>query len=176
MTMTVKAIGQNQDSCIYTIVKSTAVGTAGGYAMKYLWPIVKQEETISKRDWVNFSRKQANAEKVKMFQSYKKMTPAQDAFVKMIDADKGSKVKTSFSPDNISSIIKKLGGEDSVAGKELKAIIKTTNDAAHNLAKDLIINYRRTLKSKRPVIPFLVAGAGIGFIAGFMHNVAKTDV
>ena len=35
--------------------------------------------------------------------------------------------------------------------------------------------YRMMLKIKRPVIPFLVAGAGVGFLTGFTHNVLRTD-
>lgn len=176
MTMTVRSVAQNQDSCIYTIVKSTAIGTTAGYAMKYMWPIVKQEDNINKKAWINFSRKQVNAEKAERFLSYRKMTEAQDAFVKMVEADKGSKVKKAFLSQNVKEIANKLGGGKSDAGKEFLAIIKTANDSAHNLAKNMIVGYRRALKYKRPVIPFLIAGGAIGFISGFMHNVAKTDV
>jgi len=35
--MTVSAVGQNENSKLFTVVKSTAVGMAGGYALKYLY-------------------------------------------------------------------------------------------------------------------------------------------
>ena len=32
------------------------------------------------------------------------------------------------------------------------------------------------LKFKRPAVPFLVAGAGVGFLTGFARNVLKDDL
>ena len=40
--MTVSAVGSHDNSKLNTIVKSTEVGMAGGYSLKYLYPVLKQ--------------------------------------------------------------------------------------------------------------------------------------
>lgn len=174
--MRVDTVGQKQSSCVNTVVKSTAVGAASGYALKYLWPLVKQENTIGARWWLKNAMKFSNNEKVEKFMLYDKRTPAQDAFIKLVEQDKGSKTKVAFSFSNIKKVINELGGQNSAAAKELKSIITSANDAAHSMAKTFMAGSCYGLKRKRPTVPFLVAGAGIGFITGFIHNVAKTDV
>ena len=51
--MTVSAVGSHDNSKLNTIVKSTAVGMVGGYALKYLYPVQKQEDNISRRSMLN---------------------------------------------------------------------------------------------------------------------------
>ena len=43
------------------------------------------------------------------------------------------------------------------------------------MTKRWAVAYRVMLKNIRPTVPFLVAGAGIGFFTGFSHNVMKCD-
>jgi hypothetical protein len=69
----------------------------------------------------------------------------------------------------------KMGGEDSVAGKEFRAIIRNVNETASQMTKRWAVAYKIMLKKIRPTVPFLVAGAGIGFFTGFTHNVMKCD-
>jgi LPS O-antigen subunit length determinant protein (WzzB/FepE family) len=170
--MTVSAVGQNDGSSrLNTIIKSTAVGTVGGYAMKYLWPVTKQENDITPRTMIKYCRKLTNNAKVQEINSLGVKTKAQDYFVKMIESGD----KEAFTEKSIKDRVKKMGGEDSAAGKEFRAIIRNVNETASQMTKRWAIAYKNMLKQIRPTVPFLVAGAGIGFFTGFTHNVMKCD-
>lgn len=169
--MTVSAVGNGDNSRLSTIVKSTAVGMAAGYASKYVLPVTKQEDTISKRTMISYCRKITNNSRVKEYQEAGVKSKAQDMFVKMIE----SKDKDAFLDDSIKKKVTALGGEDSLAGKEFRTIIRDVNNSASMLAKRFAKIYYYVLKDIRPSAPFVVAGAGIGFLAGFAHNVMKTD-
>ena len=162
--MTVSAVGSHDNSKLNTIVKSTAVGMAGGYALKYLYPVQKQEDNISRRSMLNYCRKVTNRAKADDFRGNGVKSKAQDVFIKMIDSN-----------DKDAFTSKSLGGEESLAGKEFRGIIRTVNETSKNLTRRFMTAYHVMLKIKRPAIPFLVAGAGVGFLTGFAHNVMKTD-
>lgn len=170
--MTVSAVGQNDgNSRLSTIVKSTAAGTAAGYAMKYLWPVTKQENDVTPRTMIKYCRKLTNKSKVREINSIGVKTTAQDYFVKMIESGD----KEAFKEEKIKERIAKMGGEDSAAGKEFRLIIRNVNDTASQMTKRWAVAYKFMLKKIRPTVPFLVAGAGIGFFTGFSHNVMKCD-
>lgn len=169
--MTVSAVGSHDNSKLNTIVKSTAVGMAGGYALKYLYPIQKQEDNISRRSMLNYCRKVTNRAKADDFRGNGVKSKAQDLFIKMIDSND----KDAFTSKSIVKRVKALGGEESLAGKEFRGIIRTVNETSKNLTRRFMTAYHVMLKIKRPAIPFLVAGAGVGFLTGFAHNVMKTD-
>ena len=169
--MTVSAVGQNENTKLYTVVKTTAVGAALGYASKYMLPVTKQEDTISKRTMINYCRKVTNKAKVAEIKAEGVKSRAQDVFVKMIE----SKDKDAFTSKSLSAKVKSLGGENSIDGKEFRGIIRNVDQMSKSLTRRFITAYHVMLKIKRPTVPFLVAGAGIGFLTGFAHNVMKTD-
>lgn len=170
--MTVHAIRQNESSSrLNTIVCSTAAGAGAGYAAKWLWPVTEQEDTFSRRAIVNYSRKITNKSKAAEFNTYTNRSAAQDEFVKMIE----SKDSEAFLPKKLQERITRLGGEDSSAAKEFRSIIRNVDEAASELSKKLIISHKVMLKYIRPALPFVVAGAGVGFFTGFTHNVLKSD-
>ena len=172
--MTVNAVGKNDNnSCLGTVIRSTAIGTAVGYSMKYLWPINKEENsTINKGRILNMHRKNLNEKKVTEFKLLPERTPAKDCFIAMVE----QKSNSAFSYDNIKNQVNKLGGPDSINGKELKTIIRDINSNVSKMSKLVVGACKMMLKFKRPAIPFLVAGAGIGFLTGFTQNILKTDV
>lgn len=176
--MTVSAVGKNDNSCLNTVAKSTVLGAGAGYSMKYLWHVNKQETGISLRRFINMGRKIANDNALASFPPVGERTPAQDCFVKLIETDKTAKgtPKKAFSFVNISKEVQKLGGEDAANGKELRSIIRDVNSSARQVSRRLCGAYKMMLKNKRPAIPFLVAGAGAGFMAGIIRNVIKNDV
>ena len=47
--MTVSAVGQTDNSKLFTIVQTTTAGAVAGYASKYILPVTKQENTINTR-------------------------------------------------------------------------------------------------------------------------------
>lgn len=170
--MTVSAVGQRDHSHLNTIIKSTVVGTTAGYAMKYLWPVTKQETSINdKREILNACRKHENRAKAREIKQNKILTPAQDVFVKAIDRND----KDMFKSENIAKVVLELGGENSSSGKEYRTLIRNLNEAGSKTSRLWFETYLQVLKNIRPVVPFLVAGAGIGFLTGFTHNVLKTD-
>ncbi len=172
--MSVSAVGQNENSRLNTIVKATALGTAGGYALKYLWPVTNQENDFNKKTVINYCRKVTNKNCVREYKSNKLLTPAQDMFVKLIEVEEKTN-KNAFSYDDIKAKVAQLGGEDSAAGKEFRNIIRYVDETSRNMTRKFAASYHLMLKLKRPAIPFLVAGAGVGFFAGFAHNVMKDD-
>ena len=172
--MTVSKVGQNENTHLNTIVKSTALGTAAGYSLKYLWPVTKQENDFNPRTVINYCRKVTNKNCVAEFKLKKQMTPAQDTFVKMIENEDKIK-KDAFTFENITNKVKVLGGEESAAGKEFRNIIRYVNETSKSMTRKFATAYHIMLKFKRPAVPFLVAGAGAGFLAGFAHNVMKDD-
>jgi len=169
--MTIRAVGQNEHSHIGTVVASTAVGAGTGYGLKYLWPVTKQEDDFNSNVMRNYCHKISNRAKVKEFNEAGVKTKAQDCFVKMIESGD----KEAFLEQKIAKRVGALGGESSVAGKEFRGIIRTVNEASAQMLKRWNTAYHMMLKIKRPVVPFLVAGAGVGFLAGFTHNVLKAD-
>lgn len=169
--MTVRPVGQNENSHINTIVASTVVGTGAGYALKYLYPITKQEDDFNSKIMTNYCHKITNRAKVREFNEMSSRTKAQDCFIKMIE----SRDKEAFQFDKLAKKVEGLGGESSAAGKEFRGIIRTVNEASAQMLKRWNTAYKMMLKIKRPVVPFLVAGAGAGFLAGFTHNVLRTD-
>lgn len=171
--MTVRPIGQNDrnNSRLGVIVKSTAAGTAAGYAMKWLWPVQKQEDTINKRAIINYCRKVTNKARVQEYNNIGVKTKAQTVFVKMIESGD----KKAFSTENLAKKFEILGGESSVDGKEFRGIIRSVNESSKEMIKRFAVSYNIMLKKIRPTVPFLVAGAGIGFFTGFTHNVMKCD-
>ncbi len=169
--MAVSAVGQEGHSNIGTIMASTSTGVVTGYALKYLWPVTKQEDDFNNTVMRNYCHKITNRAKVKEFKEAGVKTGAQDCFVKMIESGD----KEAFLAGNLSKKVASLGGEDSLAGKEFRTIVRTVNEASAKTLKRWNTAYNMMLKIKRPVIPFLVAGAGVGFLAGFTRNVLRTD-
>lgn len=169
--MTVRPIGQSEHSNMSTIIASTAIGTGSGYALKYLYPVTKQEDDFNSKIMTNYCHKITNRAKAKEFNEMSSRTKAQDCFVKMIESGD----KEAFQFDKLAKKVEILGGENSVAGKEFRGIIRTVNETSAQTLKRWNTAYKMMLKIKRPVVPFLVAGAGMGFLAGFTHNILRTD-
>ena len=183
--MTIRAIGQNDGNTqLNTIVKSTAAGTAAGYAAKWIWPVMKQEDKLDKRALVNYCHKVTNKAKSYEFEKLAHKTKAQKEFMDMVKTGYENTTMrkgeipirlTVFSKEGIAKRVAKLGGENSASGKELRSIIRNVNESSKQMLNRFATSYGIMLKKIRQPIPFLVAGAGVGFFTGFTHNVMKTD-
>lgn len=167
--MTVRAVGHENNSGLYSVTASTVAGGALGYIAKDLTPVTSQEKIVDKRAMINYCRKITNKAKVAEFYKAGIKTPAQDMFVKMIE----SKDKDAFTQKSLETKLAALGGENSAAGKEFRGIIRDVNAVSSQLTKKFGKAYYRMLKDIRPTVPFVVAGAGVGFFAGFAHNIFK---
>ncbi len=82
-----------------------------------------------------------------------------------------SKLQNAFARENLNMIVRKLGGEESVAGKEFRTIIKEVDQNAATASRECIKGCHNTLKSKRYAAPLVITGAVAGFAAAFLHNV-----
>lgn len=85
-----------------------------------------------------------------------------------------AKLSNAFASENINVIVKKLGGEESNAGKEFRRIIKEVDKDASANARDVLKACHRVLKDKRYAAPLVIAGAAAGFAAAFVHNILST--
>lgn len=179
--MTVRAVGQdNKSTQLDTVVRSTVAGTAAGYATKWLWPVTKQEDSIDRKVMINYCRKVTNKAKAKEFSRLAERTPAQDEFIKMVhigDTVSNGRLSKSaaFKAEEVAKRVAALGGENSASGKELRSIIRNVNESSKQMIRRFAVSYHVMLKKIRQPIPFLVAGAGIGFFTGFTHNMLRTD-
>lgn len=171
--MTISAVGQDGNSKLYTVASATAVGIGAGVAAKYALPVTKQESILSTRSMLNYCRKMTNRNMAAEFSAKKgNISRAEDVFVKMIE----SKDRDAFNRDTVTSRVKALGGETSLQGKEFRAIIRNANESAKSMTRKFARAYNFMLKDIRPTAPFIVAGAGIGFLTGFMRNVMRNDI
>ena len=120
---------------LQTVINSTLIGAAVGYGAKYAIPLQKREKnTINARAIVNASRKDVNQQKVNSFKLLKTRTPAQDAFIKMVDT------RDEFKYPSLGELAERLGGKDTPLGKQVLEIINgaSINDAnLENLATRL---------------------------------------
>lgn len=120
---------------LQTVINSTLIGAAVGYSAKYTIPLQKREKkAINSRAIVNASRKDINQQKVNSFKLLKNRTPAQDAFIKMVDT------RDEFKYPSLGELAERLGGKDTPLGKQVLEIINgvSINDAnLENLATRL---------------------------------------
>ena len=81
LAMTVNAVGKSDN--LYTIIQTTAAGSVAGYASKYILPVTKQENSISKSSMLNYCRKITNKAKIADLETLgNKKTLAQDTLSK----------------------------------------------------------------------------------------------
>lgn len=85
-----------------------------------------------------------------------------------------SRLNNCFASENISYIVKKLGGENSQAGKEFRRIISEVDQTSSSVSRKLIKACHKVIKEKRYASPLIIAGAAAGFAAAFIHNVLST--
>ena len=120
---------------LQTVINSTLIGAAVGYSAKYTIPLQKREKkAINSRAIVNASRKDINQQKVNSFKLLKNRTPAQDAFIKMVET------RDEFKYPSLGELAERLGGKDTPLGKQVLEIINgaSINDAnLENLATRL---------------------------------------
>ena len=90
------------------------------------------------------------------------------------DLKRVAKLNNAFVAENLGTIVRKLGGEDSTAGKEFRRIIKEVDRDASATARDVLKACHRVIKDKRYAAPLVIAGAAAGFAAAFVHNILST--
>ena len=103
---------------LQTVINSTLIGAAVGYGAKYAIPVQEREKkNIAYRAIANSARKNENEKKVNALKILKSRTPAQDAFIKLVDE------RDQFKYPTLKNIAERLGGNDSPLGKQVLEII-----------------------------------------------------
>lgn len=85
-----------------------------------------------------------------------------------------SRLNNCFANENINYIVKKLGGDNSQAGKEFRRIISEVDQSSSQVSRKLLQACHKVIKEKRYASPLIIAGAAAGFAAAFIHNVFST--
>jgi hypothetical protein len=104
-------------------------------------------------------------------------TPAQDVFIKAVDAEKAAGTDTNAAKRAFSmhKLIKEAGLDEN-GMKELRNIIAQVNEKAKTSTKYYVKGYNSAVKNmKRPTIAFLTMGAVAGFFGGLIHNVLTSN-
>ncbi len=103
---------------LQTVINSTLIGAAVGYGAKYAIPIQEREKkNIAYRAIANSARKNENEKKVNALKILKSRTPAQDAFIKLVDE------RDKFKYPTLKNLAERLGGGETSLGKQVLEII-----------------------------------------------------
>jgi len=170
----VESINNARVESPYSVFGSISKGIAGGallgYASKYMLPLSSAEmdkEYYHVKSQIRESAKDLKGLPIDAIRALEERTPAQDAFIKMVDSEPDRVLKIA----DLRKVIKesKLNQE---GVKELKNIIAQVNEKSRNSTKHFMRSYNAAVKEmKRPTIAFVTVGAVIGFFAGLAHKV-----
>jgi len=178
--MKVEAIQSNdrRQACLNSFVKGAAIGTAAGYAGKYVIPLQDDEKQTPEYrkiiGKIHTQKNEYNEQTSNFIDTLKlkdKLSPAEDKFVKLFDGMKeGDHVKHS----SLRNSLKELSQNPQDLG-EFRRLCKTTSETAKKRAAQCISAYDLATKHLRPTGFFLAAGAVIGAIIGLVGEFIKTD-
>lgn len=163
----------NRDSSMLSnVVKGVALGGVTGYVSKYVLPVQKTEqESKTYQTAMKIIRRESKNLKANIIDKIRNLpdkTPAQDTFIKMVDANSGNAKR------NI-PIHKIMGNLAPIEKLELKNIISSVNDYATRMYKQHVTAYNIGV-TKRIRPGFVGLGAFLGFAAAVAYNVMKTEV
>ncbi len=180
--MSIKAI-ETQDSNSYpfgTIAKGTIAGGVLGYVAKDKLPLNSSEMDKEFEGALAIIREQSNKAKasaIETIRNIKDKTPAQDVFVKMVDAENSAiansadkKVNRAFSMRKVLSDAK-LNDKDMV---ELKGIIACVNEKATDMFRRCKKGFIGAVKDKRLTGLYVAAGGVLGFFGGLAATIIKS--
>ena len=187
----VESINSTRVESPYSVFGSISRGIAGGallgYAAKYMLPLSEAEKDKEYKLVLSEIKERAKEMKglpIEAIRNLEEKTPAQDVFLKIVDAEKGAErtalnlkneeFKVSAKMDRASKMRNILTEAklDEEGRKELKNIIAQVNEKATNSTKYFIKSYKTAVKEiKRPTIAFVTAGAVVGFFAGLAHKI-----
>ena len=186
---------QNPYSVFGSITKGIVGGGITGYAAKYMLPLSEAEMDAEYKIITEAIRERSKELKglpIEAIRNLEQKTPAQDVFIKMVDAqaqkNDGGIIRTALNAINIGSkesskastfdrglrmkSFIEASGLDAQGIKELKNIIAQVNEKATKSCKNYIDSFNASVKkAKRPAVAFITAGAVVGFFAGLAHKV-----
>ena len=178
--MKVEAVERKHNTCIYPMAKGALLGSAVGFATKYVYPLNADEKSTpaykSAMEEINLQKKQYNAD-VQSFLETLKAKPnksvAEDAYVKMFDGMKeGEEIGVKRYLKAYRSV--KKNNPDFV--DDFKYLCHQARNIAEISAKKCVKAYNLMTKHLRPTSVFVVGGALIGALISVINNAMRTDV
>ena len=172
--MTVRAVDvyYRDKSAFPNVLLGTVLGIEAGRVIRSTLPVTPKENDFSMKAIRMSCNKTANKDMVDLIkksakENNKKLTLAQDAFVKMIENKKGNE---GFLANSIAKKVEELEAKVPGAGQEYQEIIAKVNTSARKRAETIIKGCKRMVKSERSVAGFVIPGAIAGFLAGVLVN------
>lgn len=155
-----------------TITKGIIIGGAAGYVAKKGLPLNENEMDSEFKNTLAIIRertRRTKADDIATIRNIKDKTPAQDTFIKMVDAANNN--------EKIGSMIKvikdaKLNSNDKT---ELNGIIASVNKRSADMFKCYKKCISNAVKDKRVTPLYVASGAVLGFFGGLGHSVFKTS-
>lgn len=179
--MRTNAIQNNEHRSIFVpAAQGAAVGTAAGWAGKYILPLTYEEknsdEYVKVKNRINDQKMTFSFRTQKYIDSLiakDSHSVAEDEFIKMFDGMKdGEKMKLSKIRTAINNITQKKPGEL----LDFKRICKNSSKVAEKTAKRFMNAYDLTTKHLRPAGFFLAAGALTGAGVALANDILKVRV
>lgn len=171
----VSARTQSPYSVFGSISKGIVGGAITGYAAKYMLPLNSSEMDEEYKLITNSIRecsKDLKGIPIRAIRNLEKRTPAQDVFLKVVDASQNNqKAGLKSRALEMRKIIQSANlNEEGL--KELKNIIAQINEKASKSYLTYIDAFNASVKRvKRPAIGFMAAGSVVGFFAGLAYKV-----
>lgn len=165
--MSINAVqnNSNNNSHITGYIASAAVGSIGGYTLKWMLPVTKSEKDERYNLELASLKKEARQAKIKELQTIGKdflKSVGVDEFLSRYDDDaaetagKGISKKTSAPlPENISELFKRV------------------NEAANIAKEERIKKLNYYTKSIRSTGAFVLIGAAVGLLTTFFHRLGS---
>lgn len=157
-----------------------AIGAAGGYVLKYTYPITQDEkqtdEYIKVMDKIKKQKTEYNFRTEKYVNTIKakpQKSVAEDEFVKMFD---GLKDGDHVGSARIRKALKNVQEKKPQEVLEFKRICKDSLEIANKTAKQCMKAYDLATKFIRPTSFFLITGAVVGAVIALINDIMKTDV
>jgi len=184
--MKVNAIeGNNQRrSCLMPMAEGALLGSAAGYLLKGTYPVTAQEKATPayKRVMQEIEEKRNifGPENEAWLDSIrakgKKMSLAEDTFVKMYDGVKEGDKLTDALGNKVKENYFRLRQQDNAAAQEFRRLLHNAKYEVDQNVKRSIEGYNSATKAIRPLSFFLICGAVVGAFVALVHDVLRTNV
>lgn len=172
-------LGNTRSHNPYSVFGSISRGIVGGaitgYAAKYMLPLNANEMDEEYKMIKNAIRERSKYLKsipIEAIRNMEQRTPAQDVFLKVVDAGKGTKT------EGANGIVVKMrkiiqsANLNEEGMKELKNLIAQVNEKASKSYIKYLDAFNASVKrTKRPAIGFMAAGSVAGFFGGLAYKV-----
>ena len=173
-------VNSNHRTCLIPVSQGAVVGAATGMALKYAYPLNKEEKSTKEyravMNDINTKKTTYSAWTSSMLDEIDKKngkSTAEDIFVKTYD---GLKYGDKIGAGRIAKAFQAIKEQKPDELLELKGLFLTARQQAEKIAKKHIEIYNLATKHIRPTGFFLTAGAITGAVVAMAHEILRTEV